>query len=96
MTSHTRLLAQKRRDLQLRCALQRQEVAHLSGDIEARLAGADRVLGFVNAVAKQPAILLVGLVGALWLGPWRTLRWATQGAFLFSAYRKVRQFLPHQ
>ena len=90
-------LAQKRCDLQLRCALQHQEVAELSAQIEAKLATADRVIEVVAGVAKNPLILIALSAGAMFIGPWRLLRWVSQGSLLFSLLfsgaRKIHQLV---
>jgi YqjK-like protein len=93
MKVHAKHLARKRYDLQMRCALQRQQLGHVGREIEARLATADRVIGFASAIAKQPIILIAAVAGTLILGPWRVLRWASHGALLFSAARKVQQLI---
>lgn len=90
MTGRADQLAERRRLLQLHCALQRSEVAHLVDDMEVRLAKADRVIAAVGVVARNPVLLLGGISAILILGPWRIARWLSQGAMLFGIVRRVR------
>jgi hypothetical protein len=93
MSARTEQLAQKRRDLQMQCALQRQQVAYLSDNIEARLTTVDRVLNVVSSIARNP-LAMVGIVaGTMMLGPWRIMRWASQGVLLFKVARRVQHLL---
>jgi hypothetical protein len=93
MPTRAEELAEKRRDLQTRCALQRQEAAFFSNDIEARLVSADRVINVVSSIARNPVALIATIAGAMILGPWRIMRWASQGALLFKVVRKVQQLI---
>ncbi len=97
MSPRIEQLAQKRRDLQLRCAFQRQEVAQLTAQIEAKLVTADRVIEVVTGVAKSPLMLIAISAGAMFVGPWRLLRWVSQGSLLFSLLfsgaRKIHQLV---
>ena len=93
MKVHADQLAHKRRELQLRCDLQRHQIAQLGGDIEARLAGVDRVIRFARNIADRPILVVAAAAGALLLGPWRILRWASRGAVVYSAVRNVQRLL---
>jgi len=93
MNSRARQLAQQRRDLQLRCALQRQELGHLSANIEAKLVVADRVIDVASGIAKNPLVLIAIIAGTMILGPWRIVRWVSQGALLFKTANVVRQLI---
>jgi hypothetical protein len=84
-------LAQQRHDLQLQCALQRQQLSHLVIDIESRLVTADRVLNVVSIVTRNPVVILAATAGTLFLRPWRIMKWVTQGAMLFSVVRRAQQ-----
>lgn len=84
-------LAQQRHDLQLQCALQRQQLTHLVTDIESRLVTADRVLNVVSIVTRNPFVILAATVGTILLKPWRIMKWVTQGAMLFSVVRRAQQ-----
>ena len=93
MKVHAKHLARKRRDLQVRCALQRQEMGHLGNQIEAQLATTDRVIGIASTVVKHPVILVAAFAGTMILGPWRIVKWVSQGALLFSMARRVQQLI---
>ena len=86
-------LAQKRRDLRMQCALQRQQLAHLASDIEARLVTTDRVIDVIAGVARNPLALIAVIAGTLMIGPWRMMKWASQGALLFKIGRRVQQWI---
>ncbi len=86
-------LAIKRRELQLRCALQRYEIAELSHDFEARLTGVGRVIDIAISVAKHPIAILAAFAGAIFIGPWRIIRWVSRGAMLFNVARQVQRLI---
>ena len=86
-------LAEQRRHLQMRCALQRQELAHLANDIEARLVTADRVIDVASSIARNPIALIAVIAGTLILGPWRIMKWVSQGALLFNVARRVQELV---
>jgi hypothetical protein len=92
MTSRAEQLALRRRALQLRCALQRQQIAFLSHDIERQLLTADRVINVVSTFARNPIALVATAAGVIMLGPWRILKWASQGVLLFKLARRIQQF----
>jgi len=83
-------LAQKRHDLQMECALQRQQLTHLVIDIESRLVTADRVLLVVSVVTRNPIAIMAVIAGTVFLRPWRLMKWATQGAMLLSLARRAQ------
>jgi hypothetical protein len=93
MTSRAEQLAYKRRSLQLRCALQRQQVSFMTAAIEGQLGTADRVFSIASAVGKNPLFVVAALTGAMMIGPWRLLRWASQGALLFNVARKILRLI---
>jgi hypothetical protein len=86
-------LAQQRHNLQLRCALQRQEIAHLANDIEGRLVTADRVLNVVSFFTRSPIAIVAVIAGTVILRPWRLMKWATQGAMLLGMARRLKQLV---
>jgi hypothetical protein len=83
----------KRRSLQQRCALQRQQVAFMTAAIEARLAPADRFFDLASGIAKNPLVVVGAIAGTLMIGPWRVIRWASQGMLLLKIARKLLGFL---
>ena len=93
MASRLEQLAQRQRDLQLKCALQRQHMTYLTQDIEERLVGTDRVLNVAGFVLKNPTLLVGTLAFTLIAGPWRIFKWVSKGAMLWSLAHKVRLLL---
>ena len=77
MSTHLEQLAARRRLLQLRCAVQRGEIAETQAGIDAGAARADRVI----AVARRftPVLLVAGAVIVLAMGPARALGLVRQG-----------------
>ena len=90
MNSRTEELANKRRTLQLRCALQRQQLVYMTVSMEARLLGVDRILDIGSRVARNPIVIIAGIAGLVMLKPWRLLRHAGQAWLLFTLGRKLR------
>jgi YqjK-like protein len=75
-------LAQRRATLLLRMAVQRREIAHEVGAVEARLQSVDHFLALSRGVLGNPAVIAGGLLVLVLLGRTRVLRMAGQ-AFLF-------------
>jgi hypothetical protein len=77
MSTHFEQLATRRRQLQLRCAVQRGEIAETQAGIDAGAARADRLI----AVAQRftPLLLVAGVAVVLAVGPGRALGFARQG-----------------
>jgi hypothetical protein len=77
MSTRLEQLAARRRVLQLRCAVQRGEIAETQAVIDAGAARADRVI----AVAQRftPLLLVAGVAIFLAVGPGRALGLARQG-----------------
>ncbi len=88
MSSRAEQLANRRRTLQLRCALQRQEVAVLTRTIESKLSGVDRLLDIAGGLLRNPLVVAAGAVGVVLLKPWRIFRFAGQGWLLWSLVRR--------
>jgi predicted dithiol-disulfide oxidoreductase (DUF899 family) len=93
MTSRAEQLAYQRRELQLRCALQRQQIAFLAQNIEGQLVTADRVFSVVSTVARSPLAILAVITGTMVLGPWRIFKWVSQGAVLFNLAKRVQHLI---
>jgi len=91
VTSRAEQLALRRHILQMRCSLQRQEIAQLFANVESRLTGADRAADFVIRVVKNPLLLIAIAAGTVMIGPWRILRWVSQGAMLVRIARNFRR-----
>jgi hypothetical protein len=90
MSVHAEQLAEKRRALQLRCELQRQQLAFTSMEIEDKLRAGDRLLSLA-AAAKHPAVLGAALASTMFLGPWRLFRWIGQGILIIKIVRRARE-----
>ena len=77
MSTRLEQLAARRRLLQLRCAVQRGEIAAAQATIDAGAARADRVI----AVAQRfsPLLLVAGAAIVLVVGPGRALGLVRQG-----------------
>ena len=90
MISRAEQLELQRRALQLRCALQRQQIARLAADIEGQLGTADRVISIVSNVARNPLALVATFTGLMVLGPWRIIKWVSQGALAFNLARRIQ------
>ncbi|MFO7304374.1 MAG: YqjK family protein [Gammaproteobacteria bacterium] len=68
-------LAERRRQLQAKCAAQRQQVARAAGEIGHELAKVDRALGTVRRFVKKPVLIAVGVAVLTLIGPARLARW---------------------
>lgn len=95
MSLRAQQLAQKRRELQLRSARQRQEIIDFIDHVEARLLVFDRAIGAVRSVAKHPLVIVGVVAGTMLLGPWRAFRWIGQGLMLFNVAMRVRRLIAH-
>lgn len=82
-------LAARRAALRAHCELQRSHLGATMQDIEAKLAGVDRVIATVQRFAHRPLLVIagVGLVAAI--GPGRLMRLASRSAFLFATSRRL-------
>jgi hypothetical protein len=89
MSDRGEILATRRRALQLRCAIERQELGHRHADIESRLSSVDRVVDIARNVARHPLWVGAAVMGVAMIGPVKILRWITRGAFFWSAARRV-------
>lgn len=82
-------LAARRNALRAHCEIQRSFMTDTARDIQERLAGIDRTVAIVKHYAHKP-VLAIGVVGLIaMLGPKRLLRWASQGAFLYTTGRRL-------
>ncbi len=75
--------------LQLRCAVQRRELAQEFKSIEVRLQSVDRGVAFARGALLHPAGLVGGLIGLVVI--WRTkgFRLLGRGLLLAAAARRV-------
>jgi hypothetical protein len=93
MNTHAQQLAHKRRNLQLQCEQQRNEISQLTANIESRFSIVDRAVGAASSIASRPLLVLGGVAAVALIGRWRLLRWVSRGAVLFATARKVRRLL---
>lgn len=91
MSTHLEQLAARRRLLQLRCAVQRGEIAETQAGIDAGAARADRVI----AVARRftPVLLVAGAVIVLAMGPARALGLVRQGLVAATVANRAARLL---
>jgi len=82
-------LAQRRLALQARSAAQREQIAAIGNELESRLSSADRIISIASAVIRNPLVSVAAIGATLTLGPWRIVRWFSQGAFLLGAAKRV-------
>lgn len=93
MSDRTESLARKRRALRAHCAVQRNELAYIADQVEARLEPVDRGINIVRYYATRPLVLTAGVALLAFLGPRRLLRWAGRSAFLVSTGSRVLRML---
>jgi hypothetical protein len=87
MSARTRELAERRVILRLRAAAQRRAIAQEFGRVEARLRFADRVLVLGRGVLWGPAVIGLGVLAAVLLGPRRSLRLLGRAVLLAGGLR---------
>jgi len=87
--SRAEMLAAKRHALQLRCAVEREEIRFRHADVETQLQSADRILDMARGVAKHPLLIGAAVVGVALIGPFKIVRWVGQSIFLWSAVRRL-------
>ena len=91
MSAHLEQLVAHRRQLQLRCAVQRGEIAGIQAGIDAGAARADRVI----AVAQRftPLLLVTGVALVLAIGPGRALGLVRQGLLAATIANRAARLL---
>jgi hypothetical protein len=47
----------------------------------------------VSTVARSPLAILALITGTMVLGPWRIVKWVSQGAVLFNLAKRVQHFV---
>lgn len=82
-------LAARRAALRAHCDVQRSYLAATMQDIEAQLAGVDRVIATVQRFAHRPLLVIAGVGLFAAIGPGRLMRWASRSAFLFATSRRL-------
>jgi hypothetical protein len=89
VSSRAEMLAAKRRELQLRCAVEREEIRFRHAEVESQLRTADRVIDIARGVVKNPILVGAAVVGVTLIGPFKILRWVSQSVFLWTAVRRL-------
>jgi len=89
MKDHLVELADRRRQLLLKSAAQREQLGAAMESIESRVRTVDNVLVKARPFLRKP-VLLVGGAALVWfIGPGRLLRMAGRAALLLSAARRL-------
>ena len=93
MKDHLMDLADRRTQLQLKAAAQREQLVFAMESIESRVRTVDSVLIKARPFLRKP-VLLVGGAALLWfIGPGRLLKMAGRAALLISAGRRLMGFV---
>jgi hypothetical protein len=77
MTTRLEQLAARRRLLQVRCAVQRGDIAEIEADLDAGAARVDRVVAMARRFT--PLLLVTGVAIVVAMGPGRVLGLVGQG-----------------
>lgn len=88
MTDRIRELGEREAELQLRCALQRRELAKEVSIVEHRLSSVDRVAQVTRSVVLNPVVVVAGIVGLIVLGRSGSYRLLSRGVLLAAAARR--------
>jgi hypothetical protein len=89
VSSRTRELDLRRKQLQLRCALHRQHFANEVNQIERSFESADRVAGVALRVMREPLVIVALIAGAIVVGPSRILRTVSRGLLLAATLQRL-------
>jgi hypothetical protein len=89
MSARTRELDEKCKQLQLRCAVQRQYFASEVQTIERSLRTVDRIAGVARRVLGEPLVVAGLVTGAVIVGPSRLLRTISRGLLLAAALHRL-------
>ncbi len=89
MSDRRAQLAARRLDLLDKSDRQRRSLANHAQQIEARLRGADHVIGLARRFVAQPLLLAGGLATIMMIGPKRLIAWAGRALVLFSTGRRL-------
>ena len=89
MSARTRELDERCKQLQLRCAMQRQHLANETHRIESSLQTVDRVAGIARRVLSEPIVIVALAAGAVVVGPSRVLRTISRSLLLAAALQRL-------
>lgn len=82
-------LAAKRQALQLRCAVEREELRYRHAEVDAQLRTADRLINVARGVVRHPILVGAAVAGVALIGPLKIVRWASQSMLLWTAVRRL-------
>jgi hypothetical protein len=74
VSARSRALAERRLQLQLRCATQRQHFANEARSIEQRLRSIDRIAVMLRRALAEPLVIVAAVAGVVLVGPMRVMR----------------------
>ena len=89
--SHNRAqeLAYRRKRLQAQCAIQRRDLGAAAAHVEYQLSGVDKAVSFVRRITRAPALISAAVAVLTLVGPKRTLKWVSQGAFWYTTGKRM-------
>jgi hypothetical protein len=88
VTNRIRELGDREAELQLRCAVQRRELAKDVSIVERRLSSVDRVARVTRSVVLNPVVAIAGIVGLILLGRSGGYKLFSRGILLAAAARR--------
>lgn len=89
MKTHLAELAARRTQLQLKAAMQRQQLGEAMQSFDAQIRGIDGGLQKVTTFVKKPLVLAGGAALLWFFGPRRALSLVSKAAFFLPLARKV-------
>lgn len=89
MSERFKQLAARHEQLRSQSAVQRQQLAAHSEEIRQRLVKVDRGVNVVRKLARNPLVIVGGVVILTLVGPARLVQLATRGAVFLSTARSV-------
>jgi hypothetical protein len=87
--SRAEQLAYRRARLREQCDIQRRHLGAIAADLQYELSGIDRTVLMMRRVASKPVVVSAGVALLTLIGPKRALSWASKGAFLYGAGKRV-------
>lgn len=89
MKSHLAELAARRTQLQLKAAMQRQQLGEAMESFEAQIRGIDHGLQKVTSFVRKPLVLAGGAALLWFFGPRRVLSLVSKAAFFLPLARRL-------
>jgi hypothetical protein len=93
MNRRSKELAQRRRMLQARCAMQRSHLAETAEQLEAQLGGIDRGVNMIRGLVRSPLLIAGGIALFALVGPRRIVSWIARTAMFATTLRRVRRLI---